>query len=79
MQTSTGYTASEKATTLGEVSPGTRVLLARSNEDVVVKAQDGDDFDDWTLCYCPMRAKRSMDDSRQYQFARDIRCFILTA
>lgn len=79
MKTSTGYVASEKATTLGEVAPGTRVLLARSNEEVVVKAQGHDDFDVWTDCYCPQRAKRSMDDSRRYQFARDIRCFILTA
>lgn len=79
MQTITGYTASEEATTLGNVKPGTRALLARSNEEVVVKAQDGDDFNDWTLCYCPQRAKRSQDDAREYQFARDIRCYILNA
>lgn len=59
---------------LGDARPGQRVTLARSNEAVVVRKQDADDFGAWTLCYCPERRRRSCDDAREYQFARDTGC-----
>jgi hypothetical protein len=61
--------AARKPVALGSVPPSNRVRFANGEVGKVIK-HDGDDFDTWTLVYCPERRKRSRADSRRYMFRR---------